>query len=64
MPSSPSSASFGISSIGKVLRLVPFADVRPDLGFGELADAAAQQGLVVGRPEIHDCRETIIRPGT
>ena len=37
----------------KVLRLVPLADVRPDFGFGELANAAAQQLLLFGQPEIH-----------
>ena len=38
---------------GKVLRLVPLHDVRPDLGFGELADGAPQQLLLVGQTEIH-----------
>ena len=38
---------------GEMLVLVPLADVRPDFGFGELADAAAQQFLLFGRPEVH-----------
>ena len=39
---------------GKVLRLVPLADVRADLGFGELAHRAAQQLLLFGRSEVHE----------
>ena len=38
----------------EVLRLVPFADVRPDLGLRELADAAAEQDLLLGRTEVHE----------
>src|SRR5581483_11377949 len=37
----------------EVLRLVPLADVRTDFGFGELADAPAQQRLLVRRTEVH-----------
>ena len=38
---------------GKVLRLIPLADVRPDLGLGELADALAQQLLLRGQTKVH-----------
>ena len=38
----------------EVLRLVPGHDVRTDLAFGELADAVAQQALIVGQVEIHE----------
>ena len=37
----------------KVLRLVPLHDVRPQLGFRELANAAAQQVLILGQPDVH-----------
>ena len=37
----------------KMLRLVPLADVRTHFGFGELAHAAAQQLLLLGRTEVH-----------
>jgi len=33
---------------GKMLRLIPFANVRADLGFGELTYRAAQQLLLFG----------------
>ena len=36
------------------LILIPFADVRPDFGFGELAHGAAQQRLLFGRTEVHE----------
>ena len=38
---------------GKMLRLVPLADVRANFGLRELADAAAQQFLLFGQPEVH-----------
>ena len=37
----------------EVLRLVPLHDVRPHLGFRELADGLAQELLLVGRAEVH-----------
>src|SRR5439155_6922411 len=42
----------------KMLRLVPLADVRPNLGFGEPAHAPAQQLLVLGEPEVHRIKFT------
>ena len=57
MPISPSAASFGISSLGKCCASSHSRDVRPDLGLGELADGAAQQLLLVGQPEVHDCSD-------
>ena len=36
-----------------MLRLVPLADVRADFGLRELANAAAQQLLIRGQPEVH-----------
>ncbi len=53
MPIRPSAASFGISFLGKVLRLVPLPDVGANLGFGEFADGSAEQLLLFGQPEIH-----------
>src|SRR5262249_52959667 len=38
---------------GKVLLLVPLAHVRPHLRLRELADAAPQQILLFGKPEVH-----------
>ena len=38
---------------GKLLRLIPLAHVRADLGLGELADAAAQQLLLRGQTKVH-----------
>ena len=38
---------------GKLLRLIPFAHVRADLGFGELADAATEQLLLRGQTKVH-----------
>ena len=36
-----------------MLRLVPLADVRTDLGFRELANALAQQLLIGAQAEVH-----------
>ncbi len=36
-----------------MLRLVPFAHVRADFSFGELAHGAAQQLLLFGGTEVH-----------
>ena len=38
----------------EVLFLIPLADVRPNLGFREFADAAAEQDLLLGRTEVHE----------
>ena len=38
---------------GKALRFVPLEYVRPNLGFGELADRSAQQRLIVGQGQMH-----------
>src|SRR4030095_6188211 len=38
----------------KMLLLIPLADVRTNLGFRELADAAPQQDLLFGRAEVHE----------
>src|SRR5439155_21981254 len=37
----------------KMLRVVPFAHVRPDFGLGELADGLAKELLVVCKAEVH-----------
>ncbi len=41
--------------VGEVLRLVPRHDVRTDLGLGELAHAAPQDLLLVGKSKVHGC---------
>ena len=43
----------GTQFSGKLLGLIPLAHVRPDLGLGELADAAAQQLLLRGQTKVH-----------
>ena len=53
MPSRPSAGELRNQLDRKVLRLVPLADVRADLGFGELAHAAPEQLLLFGQPEVH-----------
>ena len=61
--SSPSAASFGSRSIGKLLRLVPLHDVRANLGFRELADRPAQQLLLFGQAGSPLTVECITRHG-
>ncbi len=53
MPIKPKVGQLGQQLRWKVLRFVPLPDVRLDFGFGELANAATQQRLVVAQAKIH-----------